>query len=280
MVGGFHLRVATPTLWKIGSLAFVLIVAALNLGSMVPAQTCGRSAQYGGGCADVSGSFRNGSVDLRGVESVTRDGEAGDAGGVRGNQPDPNAWNDQRARDAEARGNARDPFVVVNPPVPPTVVTLADIASFAPAVGGNHMEPNGWMVVGLDTNFYSDGTTRVVDGTLLGLPAAVRFTPQRWTWNYGDGSAKTSTTPGASWAAQNLVEFAPTATSHVFANPGSYTIDLTVQYSAEYQFAGAGWVPVDGTLDLPANRIVATANDANTVLVNRDCRQDPRGPGC
>ena len=242
---------------------------------------CGTLTQKVGGCSEIRVRLGSDEVSIEGSNSRTGAGAGGDsAARDPSNQPDPNAWNDQRARDAEARGNARDPFVVVNPPVPPTVVTLADIASFAPAVGGNHMEPNGWMVVGLDTNFYSDGTTRVVDGTLLGLPAAVRFTPQRWTWNYGDGSAKTSTTPGASWAAQNLVEFAPTATSHVFANPGSYTIDLTVQYSAEYQFAGAGWVPVDGTLDLPANRIVATANDANTVLVNRDCRQNPRGPGC
>jgi len=135
-------------------------------------------------------------------------------------------------------------------------------------------------VVGLDTNFYSDAGPRVVEGSLLGQPAAVRFTPVAWRWTYGDGTSKSSTSPGASWASLNLREFDPTPTSHVFAAPGSYAIDLTVEYSAEYQFAGTGWVAIAGTVALPANRIVATASDANTVLVNRDCRQNPGGPGC
>ena len=192
-------------------------------------------------------------------------------------EPDSNPWNEDEAR---ARGNYRDPFVVVSPPVPPVAITITDIASFAPAPGGNNMEPNGWIVVGLYTNFYSDGGVRVVDGTLLGQPAAVRFIPQSWRWSYGDGSAKSSATPGASWAAQGLQEFDATATSHVFAHAGTYAIDLTVRYTAEYQFAGSGWVPIAGTLERPANRIVATASDASTVLVNRDCRQNPAGPGC
>jgi hypothetical protein len=234
-----------------------------------------------GNCVPTGARIGAGQVDLYAERTTGEDGGSGSGTGTRGiygaTDPDPNAWDEGRAR---ANGNFRDQFQIVNPPTPPTVVTLDDIASFAPAVGGNHMEPNGWIVVGLDTNFYSDGGTRVVDGTLLGLPASVRFTPLSWRWSYGDASSRTSATPGASWAAQNLQEFDATSTSHVFAEPGTYAIDLTVRYAAEYQFAGSGWVAIAGTLELPANRIVATANDANTVLVNRDCRQNPGGPGC
>jgi hypothetical protein len=235
-----------------------------------------------GTCATPRGSASIDRVDLEADAANSRGGGAGtgNANGAGFGEADPNAWNAQREAQARANGNYRDAFQVVNPPAPPTVVTLNDIASFTPAAGGNHMEPNGWIVVGLDTNFYSDATPRVVDGTLLGLPAAVRFTPVEWRWSYGDGSSNNSATPGSSWKAQNLREFEPTATSHVFADTGSYTIDLTVEYSAEYQFAGSGWVAIAGTVSVPANRIVATANDADTVLVNRDCRQNPRGPGC
>jgi hypothetical protein len=234
-----------------------------------------------GDCPSPNSVVNSGGVQLSAEARAARDGSGGG-----GNHSDPdgeadsNAWNAQREAQARANGNYRDAFQVVNPPAPPTVVTLNDIASFTPAAGGNHMEPTRWIVVGLDTNFYSDATPRVVDGTLLGLPAAVRFTPVEWRWSYGDGSSRNSATPGSSWKAQNLPEFEPTATSHVFADTGSYTIDLTVEYSAEYQFAGSGWVAIAGTVSVPANRIVATANDADTVLVNRDCRQNPRGPGC
>ena len=260
----------------IGMVSFLAapIIAALTWAS------CDADAIRIGECSSPSARVIGSGVQLSADETTGRAGSGGGSGRGGSGAPDPDAWNEQREAEARARGNHRDRFEIVNPPTPPTVVSINDLASFAPAVGGNHMEPNGWIVVGLDTNFYSERSPRVVDGTLLGLPAAVRFTPVAWRWSYGDGSTKASATPGASWAAQNLHEFDPTATSHVFANPGSYAIDLTVEYSAEYQFAGAGWAAVAGTLELPANRIVATASDANTVLVNHDCRHNPGGPGC
>ena len=222
-------------------------------------------------------------------DSVYLDGR--DVSGDSGNGPSApvkseaelrrDAYIEKNRREAEELGVPyHEPFWVTPGETPPTVVTINDVASFAPAAGGNYMEPNGWIVVGLNTNFYSDASARVVDGTLLGQPAAVRFTPVSWVWSYGDGASTTSANPGASWAALNLAEFEPTATSHVFTNPGSFAIDLTITYSAEYQFGGADWIDISGTLDIPANRIVATASDANTVLVSRDCRQNPGGPGC
>jgi len=265
------------------ALGRVALIVAL-LAAPTPASTAGAPCNADsirlGQCPSPTTSITNGGVQLRaGVE--TRSNGSGGNGGPgwgRGDAaPDPGAWNEEQAR---ANGNYRGVYEVVSPATPPRVVTLNDIANFAPAVGGNHMEPNGWIVVGLDTNFYSDAAPRVVEGSLLGQPAAVRFTPVAWRWIYGDGTSKFSTSPGASWASLNLREFDPTPTSHVFAAPGSYAIDLTVEYSAEYQFAGTGWVAIAGTIELPANRIVATASDANTVLVNRDCRQNPGGPGC
>jgi len=173
----------------------------------------------------------------------------------------------------------RDEFTVTGPTAP-GVVTLADIASFRPSVGTDHMEPNGWTVVGLETNFYSDATRHEVDGTLLGSPASVRFTPRAWHWTYGDGGALASARPGASWAALRVAEFEPTATSHVFRGAGTFTIDLSVEFTAEYRFAGSGWVPISGALAVPANPLVVTAGDAKTVLVGRDCAANPRGAGC
>ena len=169
---------------------------------------------------------------------------------------------------------------IIPPTGPGDPVTISDIAHFHPAPETNHMQPKGWMVVGLDTNFYATGGVRVESGELLGQPASVRFTPVRWKWNYGDGNSASATTRGAPWQALRLPEFGRTATSHIYRTAGTYAIDLGVTYRAEYQYAGSPWWPVQGTLTLPANRLVATAGSADTVLVKEECTRNPSGPGC
>jgi len=163
-----------------------------------------------------------------------------------------------------------------NLPVP----TLNDIAAFRPTPGVDHMEPNGWFVVGLDANFYATGGSSVVPGTLLGYDASVRFTPIRWQWAYGDGTSATKSTRGGTWSSLGIAEFDPTPTSHVYDAAGTYYIDLTIGYRAEYSFNGSSFAPIVGTLWLPANRLVATVGSAKTVLVERDCTVNPAGPGC
>jgi hypothetical protein len=170
----------------------------------------------------------------------------------------------------------------VIPPGAPgnTGVTINDLKNFPATPGTDHMEPNGWMIVGLDTNFYSVVGVEIVNGTLLGQPASVRFTPISWHWTYGDGTGATRGTPGSTWAAQGIPEFDPTTTSHVYTAKGTYFIDLSITFRAEYKYAAGNWTRVLGTITLPANRLEATAGDAKTVLVNRDCTQNPSGPGC
>jgi len=167
-------------------------------------------------------------------------------------------------------------------PAAPAVqpVTLRDIASFRPSPGVQFMEPDGWVVPGLDANFYSVVDQQLVNGTLLGQPATVRFTPVAWHWNYGDGSAVARSTKGSTWAAQGLHDFDPTATSHVYATEGEYVIRLSIDFRAEYRFGATGFIPIAGTINLPANDLHVTVTGAKTVLVEHDCVANPAGPGC
>ncbi|AYF98698.1 hypothetical protein D7I47_10825 [Protaetiibacter intestinalis] len=142
------------------------------------------------------------------------------------------------------------------------------------------MEPDGWVVVGLPANIYSLVDTQIVPGTLLGLPADVRFTPVGWNWDYGDGTTATLPTRGGTWSALGLREFDATPTSHVYERGGDYTIRLSITYRAEYRIDGGGFVPIAGTITLPANELYITAGGAKTVLVDRDCTVAPAGPGC
>jgi hypothetical protein len=179
-------------------------------------------------------------------------------------------------------GSGQCSWLTIIPPGGPgnPAVTINDLKNFKPVPGTDHMQPNGWMVVGLDTNFYSVVGVEVQNGVLLGQPASVRFTPISWHWTYGDGTAATRGTPGATWAAQGIPEFDPTPTSHIYAADGTYFIDLSITFRAEYKYSTGNWTPVVGTITLPANRLEATAGDAKTVLVNHDCAQNPSGPGC
>jgi hypothetical protein len=168
----------------------------------------------------------------------------------------------------------RDGYTVTEP------VRLSDLVNFRPASGVSHMEPNGWMIVGLDANFYASSSTQVQTGELLGQPATVRFTPATYRWNYGDGTGATLRTSGTSWAEQGKTEFEPTPTSHIYRAAGSYTVDLTINFAAEYRYTGAEWIPIAGTVPVAANRLTVTVGSAKTVLVNQDCSAAPAGPGC
>ena len=134
--------------------------------------------------------------------------------------------------------------------------------------------------MGLPTNVFAQIDPHVVPGTLLGQPAQVRFTPYAYRWNYGNGTSSRVGTRGGTGQSYGIPEFAPTPTSHTYTTPGSYTITLTVEDTAEYRLAGGSWIPVTGILTLHANDLPITAGSADTVLVARDCSVAPRGPGC
>ncbi len=159
-------------------------------------------------------------------------------------------------------------------------VTFADIAHFRPEVGAHTMEPDGWVVTGLPANFISSASVQIVPGTLLGAPAAVKFSPVAWHWNYGDGSLVSHRTGGGSWQSLGIPEFDRTPTSHVFERDGQYTVSLTVEFAAEYQTRGSGWTSIPGTLPLVATPLTVVSADATTVLMDRDCLANPAGPGC
>ena len=170
------------------------------------------------------------------------------------------------------------PTPVVIPGTP--AVRISDIASFTPDAPTQQMQPNGWMVKGLATNFVATASAHTQTGDLLGQPADVRFTPISYGWDYGDGTTGTSTSGGATWEKLNLSEFSDTDTSHTYEIAADYTITPSVTYSAEYRYAGSEWLPIDGTLTIPGTPTTATAWVIHTALVAKNCIDDPDGIGC
>ena len=233
---------------------------------------CTLAEKLSGQCPEVSGTVNGDGVDIRGSVNVPGSADSNSKGNANAN------GNGGGSRGAGA----------VTPPPPPlrdgysitAPITLADLVNFTPVAGIDHMEPDGWMVVGLNTNFYATVESGVQTGLLLDLPASVRFTAERYRWSYGDGGSATRSTRGSSWEVSGVGEFDRTTTSHIFRAAGTYFIDLTIDYRAEYQYAGGPWVSISGTIPVAANRLVGAAGGANTVLVGYDCAQHPSGPGC
>jgi hypothetical protein len=255
-------------------LQFAILILLCALGSFsstsgarAAESSCTPAQKLANDCPNVTGTVNGDGVDIRGSVDI------------------PGSSNSN----SDVRGRARGGNVATPPPPPPPLrdgytvtapITLADLVNFTPVAGVDHMEPNGWMVVGLDTNFFATVESGEHTGLLLNLPASVRFTAERYRWSYGDGTSATRSTRGASWAASGVQEFDRTATSHVYRTAGTFSIDLAIDFSAEYQYAGGPWIPISGTIAVATNRLVATAGDANTVLVGRDCAERPAGPGC
>lgn len=142
--------------------------------------------------------------------------------------------------------------------VPARVVMIDDVARFLPAVATLRSEPDGWAVVGVPANFWVDVKAVTVAGELLGEEAEVRFTPEAYRFDYGDGTTRATATPGASWADLGQEELTKTATSHVYSDRAEREASVTVLYSAEYRFAGGPWIAVAGAVSgtTPPQRVL------------------------
>jgi|GEM_PF-1878597 len=165
-------------------------------------------------------------------------------------------------------------------PAPAAPVTLRDLASFVPEQPTLSLQPNGWTVIGVETNFIAGTSQHVVAGKLFGAVAEVRFTPQDFDWNYADGSSATTSTPGATWASLGVKEFSRTPTSHRFTSLGTFTPYVTVRFGVEYRVGGGAWIPVRGQVSASAPSSTVTVYSADTVLVTGACTPGRPAPGC
>lgn len=257
---------------------------------------CARVLQQAGGCntPNHGGGVEGNRVELWANANANANTNTVDSN----NGSEPESDSDQLGSGSDEQSgsvDAGDPELVVGcadgsacevnlpraaPTNSPPQVSLSDLANFKPSAPVASMEPDGWTIVGLDTNFVAGAEAHVLSGELLGLPAQVRFTPDSYRWTFGDGISKTTKSSGATWDELAVDEFSATATSHVFRSSGEYTVGLEVSYSAEYRFAGLNWRAIAGTVPAAGNRLTVMVVEAKTVLVARDCIVDPAGLGC
>lgn len=167
-----------------------------------------------------------------------------------------------------------------DPAQPEPTLTLRDVASFSPGPSGLASEPAGWAIVGRPVNLIAEAGPVTRAGALLGRPVEVAFTPVSFEWTASSGERVVAGSAGHSWNELGLPALSSTDTSLRFEQPGRTTVRLSVQYSAEYRFAGSGWRGIPGTLSVEAGELEFLVGTFRTVLTDGDCRANPDGPGC
>ncbi|HEY6932845.1 MAG TPA: hypothetical protein VI452_05555 [Marmoricola sp.] len=104
-----------------------------------------------------------------------------------------------------------------------------------------HVQPRDKTLVNFDTIFYTDAQPISRTLTLLGQQVRLEIRPSRFTWSYGDGTAQTTSGPGAPYPSKDVTHRYPHAHTTVAAH-------VAVTWTAEYSVNGGPLQPVDGTV--------------------------------
>ncbi|WP_133805991.1 PKD domain-containing protein [Kribbella caucasensis] len=123
------------------------------------------------------------------------------------------------------------------------------------------VQPAGRTLVNLDTIVYTDHdevTTATV--SLLGFPVVVEASPVSYTWDFGDGTKVTTTSPGKPYPAKDV--------THKYVKKADVSVVLTTNYAARFNVAGTGWQYVDGTVPITGPGTPLQVREAVPVLVD------------
>lgn len=107
-----------------------------------------------------------------------------------------------------------------------------------------HVQPKDRTLVNLETIVYTDdrGVT-TVPVTVAGFRVIVRAVPTSYTWHFGDGSSKTTESPGKPYPSKEII--------HRYMKRGDVRLSVTVNYDASFEVQGLapqfiGAVPITG----------------------------------
>jgi len=246
----------------------VALALALALGGPVSTETCAPASRAAGLCSTTA-RLNDGRVD---ISAERRSDQRG--GSNKRAESRHSAAEDQPAPECDNVLGRCGTYEVVL-----LRATMTDIASFAPSVSPATAEPAGVGIAGLPLNLVASTAMHTRSGELFDLPVTVRFRPVSYTFDHGDGTHHTTDTGGHTWTQLGLPQFTPTATSHTYRQPGTYTVRTTIHLTADIDY-GNGWNPVEGLLAVPAGNTTVHIFQAHTALVEHTCLENPTGTGC
>jgi len=154
------------------------------------------------------------------------------------------------AAPAEAAAPVITPAIVLQAfqevPLPDAVLTI--------------QPPDGLTLVNFDTNFLTEAEPFVENLTLLTNAVDLDITPTSYTWDFGDGTTRTTTTPGAPYPDLEV--------THAYGRTGTYQLNVTITWSADFRVNGGPWIPVDGTVPITSPDVALQVQEGTPVLVD------------
>ena len=141
-------------------------------------------------------------------------------------------------------GNGPPPAIAAAAPAPPQVTEALVLAAFrrVPLPGlRSQSQPADKTLVNFDTIFFTEAEPLTRTVTILGQSVRLEIEPSRFTWQHGDGTSTTTSTPGAPYPAKDVVHRYTDA--HV-------TVEhrVVVTWTAQWSLNGGALQPVDGTV--------------------------------
>ncbi|MDT0183531.1 hypothetical protein Q9S36_25410 [Microbacterium sp. ARD31] len=139
---------------------------------------------------------------------------------------------------------AGEAAVVEDPPIRTLVIRAFEELDW-PSSNLVVQPPNGKTLVNLDTNFYTTNTELTdIPVRLLGRTVIVSARPIAYRWNFGDGTSKTTTSPGAPYPDLDV--------AHVFAQIGEVAVSVDTQYGdASFTVDGGQPEEIPSTIWVP-----------------------------
>lgn len=160
-------------------------------------------------------------------------------------------------------------------PDPPTHIPESQFQNFDIPAPTIYAWPKDWAVVGKPAAFWTDIDVSYIDMTLLTYAVKVKVTPERFNWDFGDGSGTTTTAKGAKPLPGGTPQI-----GHKYQESGRVSASMTATFSGEFSVDGGPWLPIDGFAHVASNDIGIEVYRYHRYLVDEDCYSNPRGPDC
>ncbi len=142
--------------------------------------------------------------------------------------------------------NAGDPWTLVDtrctggdtPQVPPQRVRDELVTRFLPAADVGVSPGNGRTLIDFDTIFYTEAAPYHQNIQIIGQQVEVDAQPVGYAWKWGDGSGDHTSTAGVPYSASTDES---AYVMHRYASPGTYTVNVDVNWTARFRVAGGPW---------------------------------------
>ena len=132
----------------------------------------------------------------------------------------------------------------------------------------------GWVLATVPTVAMANDAPRIHATTLLGAAVEIRAIASGYRWQWGDGSATTTTDPGQPYPNATLTHTYPHASDEA-------TVGLTTTWAGEYRINGGEWVDFASTISSDSTPVALQIYDPRSRLVDCDlegqCRIEARG---